>query len=338
VKAESLKVKGQNYILNIKTFALYVLVFSFEFCVLSLTPPQAGAQYKIIYTQESVTQTGEIAEKPIDFGVKVTAVVPGEWWLELQGWTSPFAIVELNMEQIIKRVTTADSQGQFTFRVALPRTIAPLCLIATDVSGISSYPLCIAPPPPEFNILIKEVVMPPTLKIEEGKLAKGETVPAQGYTTPNSEITPYLFEEQVRPRFRLPWSLDTSHWSPVTDHQSLITLAYAAEVPKFSVKSDQNGFFQFNLPSEAIGKNRIFVGSIFLNSPSPKSATLVFNVLSWWRMILERLISYILFLIALLLRLLAKPEGVILLETAIISGIIYLLLIKDRKNKLNSKS
>jgi len=240
-------------------------------------------------------------------------------------------LVELNMEQIVKKVTTADNQGQFTFRVALPRMIAPLCLIATDVSGISSYPLCIAPPPPEFNILIKEVVMPPTLKLEEGKLAKGETVPAQGYTTPNSEVTPYLFEEQTRPRFRLPWLLDTSHWSPTTT-------AYAAEVPKFSVKSDQNGFFQFNLPSEAVGKNRLFVGSTFLNSPSPKSTTLVFDVLSWWRMILERLISYLLSLIALLLRFLAKPEGVILVEVAIIGGIVYLLLIKDRKNKLNSKS
>ncbi len=285
----------------------------------------ALAQYTIIYTQERVTEVGEIAKKSIDFGVKVTAVVPGEWWLELRGWTSPFAQVELTMEQIVKKVTTADNQGQFTFRVALPRTIAPFCLIATDASGISSHPLCIAPPPPEFNILIKEVVMPPTLKIEEGKLAKGETVPAQGYTTPNSGVIPYLFKEQVRPRFRLPWSLDTSHWSPITGHQSLITLAYAAEVPKFPVKSDQNGFFQFNLPSEAIGKNRLFVGSIFLNSPSPKSTTLVFDVLSWWRMILERLISYFLSLIALFFGLLAKPEGVILVEVAIISGIVYLL-------------
>jgi hypothetical protein len=300
-------------------------------CV-SVLARSARAQNYIYKTIDyGVTSVGEIAQEPIDFGVSVTAIVPGEWWLELSGWTSPSALVELTMEQIVKRVTTADNQGQFTFRVALPRTVAPFCLIATDVSEISSHPLCIAPPPPEFNILIKEVVMPPTLKIDRGKLARGETVAAEGYTTPGSPVTPYLFEEQSRPRLRLPWSRVTSHWSPVTP-------AYAAEVPKFPVKSDQNGFFQFNLPSEAIGKNRVFVGSIFLNSPSPKSTTLVFNVLSWWRMILERLIAFCFSLIALILRLLTTPEGVILIEVVIIGGITYLLLVKDREKKQSTKS
>jgi len=301
------------------------VVFFLWFSVLARS---ARAQDYIYRTIEyKVTSVGEIAKEPIDLGVKVTAVVPGEWWLELSGWTSPYALVELNMEQIVKKVTTADNQGQFTFRVALPRTIAPFCLIATDVSGTSSHPLCIAPPPPDFNILIKEVVIPPTLKIDRGKLARGETVAAEGYTTPDSPVTPYLFEEKGRPLFRLPFL------SLITYHLSLITPTYAAEVPKFPVKSDQNGFFQFNLPSEAVGKNRIFVGSIFLNSPSPKSTTLVFNVFSWWRMILERLIAFCFSLIALLLSLLTRPEGMILVEIGVIGGIVYLIFVKDRKKQ-----
>lgn len=295
-------------------------------------PPSARAQYKIIYTGESVTEIGEIAKEPIDFGVKVSAIVPYEWWLELHGWTSPSAQVELTMEQIVNKVTTADDQGQFTFRVALPRTIAPFCLIATDISGISSHPLCIAPPPPEFNILIKEVVMPPTLKVDEGKLAKGETVPAQGYTTPNSEVIPYLFEEKGRQLFRLPQLF--SHW---TNWSNWTNLVFAAEVPKFPVKSDQNGFFQFNLPSETTGKNRIFVGSFFHDNPSPKSTTLVFDVLSWWRMLLERLIAYGLWLIGLFFGLLARPEGIILLELGII-GIIGYLIVVQRKKQLKQEA
>ena len=319
-------VKSTSKILNLKTFTIVVLVLSFAFLVLSLAR-QAGAQYKIIYTEESVTEIGEIAKEPIDFGVKVSAIVPYEWWLELHGWTSPFAQVELTMEQIVKKVTTADDQGQFTFRVALPRTIAPFCLIATDISGISSHPLCIAPPPPEFNILIKEVVMPPTLKIDEGKLAKGETVPAQGYTTPNSEVIPYLFEEKGRPLFRLPLLSQFS----IFNFQFSITPAYAVEVPKFPVKSDQTGFFQFNLPSETLGKNRLFVGSFFHENPSPKSTTLVFDVLSWWRMLLERLISYLLSLVALLFWLLARPEGIIFLELGIIVIVGYLIVVQRKK-------
>jgi hypothetical protein len=291
--------------------------------------PSAEAQYTVNIIEESVRSTGEIAHEPIDFGVNVTASVPAEWWLELRGWTSPLAKVELNMEQLVKKETIANEQGEFVFNVVLPRSLAHFCLITTDIASISSPPLCLPAPASTETVLIKEVVMPPTLKVEKGRLAQGETVAAEGYTTPNSEVSPYLFEEQARPRFRLPWS-------PITNHQSLITTAYAAEVPKFPVKSDQNGFFQFNLPSEAIGKNRIFVGSTFLNGPSPKSTTLVFNVLSWWRMILERLIAYLLSLLALILRLLAKPEGVILVEVAIISGIVYFLFFKEKKQQLNS--
>lgn len=282
--------------------------FFFLICIFTI--------YYLIFT---ISPTPILAAEP----VQVTATVPYYWWLELTGWTSPYASVELTMERIVKRVTIADDQGKFTFRIALPRLLAPFCLIATDISNISSHPLCLAPPPPEFDILIKEVVMPPTLKIDRGKIAKGETVAAQGYTTPNSEVVPYLFEEKQRKKF-----LISSLQSPVL----------AAEVPKPQVKSDQNGFYQLNLPSEEIGKNRIFVGSIFLANPSPKSTTLVFDVLSWWRMIIERLIAYGLWLLGLLLKFLTTPEGIILVEMGIIATIVYLMFRgkTGRVDQLNS--
>jgi len=289
--------------------------------------PAHAEDYTVNIIEESVRSTGEIAHEPIDFGVNVTATVPAEWWLELRGWTSPLAKVELNMEQLVKKETTANNQGEFVFNVVLPRSLAHFCLIATDVSGISSHPLCLPSPASTETVIIKELIMPPTLKVDKGRLTQSETVAAEGYTTPNSEVIPYLFEEQSRPRFSL-------SWLPMIGLQLPITKTYAAEVPKFPIKSDQNGFFQFNLPSEAMGKNRIFVGSVFLNNPSPKSTTLVFNILSWWRMILERLMAYCLGLITLLLRLLAKPEGVILIEVTIIGAITYLLLIKDRKKRM----
>jgi hypothetical protein len=297
----------------------------------SVLARSARAQYKIIYTEEKLTESGEMAKEPIDFGVKVSAIVPYEWWLELHGWTSPGAQVEFTMEQVIKKITTADDQGQFTFRVALPRTIAPFCLIAQDISGISSHPLCIAPPPPEFNILIKEVVMPPTLKVDEGKLAKGETVPAQGYTTPNSEVIPYLFEEKGRPLVRLPLISESTNQLIIQLSNHLVSPALAVEVPKFPIKSDQNGFFQFNLPSETLGKNRLFVGSFFHDNPSPKSTTLVFDVLSWWRMLLERLMAYCLWLVTLFLGLLTRPEGIIFLELGIIGIVIYFIVVQRKK-------
>jgi len=284
-------------------FIFWFVILHFTFYILHSPAVRAET------TSLSTSLSDEEAQNSIPYSTKVTATIPYYWWLELTGWTSPYASVELSMEQVVKRVTTADSEGRFTFRIALPRTLAPFCLIATDVSNISSHPLCLAPPPPEFDILIKEVVMPPTLKIDRGKIAKGETVAAQGYTTLNSEVVPYLFEEKPR-GFRFP-------------------RVFAAEVPKPQVKSDQNGFYQLNLPTSEIGKNRIFVGSIFLANPSPKSTTLVFDVLSWWRMILERIITFLANLFWLLIKFLTTPWGIILLEI----GIIVLLLVYYKRSR-----
>lgn len=282
----------------------------------------AGAQT----TSVSTTATGQEAKNPIPYSTLVTTTVPAYWWLELTGWTSPFASVELTMEQVVKRVTTADDQGQFTFRIALPRTLAPFCLITTDISNTSSHPLCIAPPPPDVNILIREVVMPPTLSLSKGKMVQNETVATQGYTTPNSEVIPFLFEEKPR-RFRFPTIFGLS-----------ILNVYAVEVPKPPIKSDKQGFYQFNLPTSEIGKNRIFVGSIFLANPSPKSTTLVFDVLSWWRMILEKIIAFLTNLFWLIVRFLTTPEGMILVEIGLIVALGYILITKQKKKpqKLNS--
>lgn len=297
---------------NIKILLLF---YSF---ILLFFVPTVGAQ---TLRQETYLFGEEVA--PIPYGVTVTARVAGEFWLELQGWTSPWADVELTMGRLVKKETTANEFGEFVFRTVLPRTLEPFCLIATDVSEITSHPLCIAPPPPSVNILVKEIVMPPTLKIDKGRLAKGETVAAQGYTTPSSEVVPYLFEERSR-RSRFPL---------ITNYQLLIP-AYAAEVPKPKVKSNQNGFFQFNLPSEEIGKDRIFVGSIFLNNPSPKSTTLTFDVLSWWRMLLERIIAFLVNLFWLLVRFLTTPWGIILTEVGIILFLVGFLI--TQKSRLQS--
>ena len=170
--------------------------------------------------------------------------------------------------------------------------------------------------------------MPPTLKIDRGKIAKGETVAAQGYTTPNSEVVPFLFEEHSRLRL-----FPISNFQLRSNKLRLFPISniYAAEVPKPQVKSDQNGFYQLNLPSEEIGKNRIFVGSIFLSNPSPKSTTLVFDVLSWWRMILEKLMAYGLWLMGLILRFLTTPEGIIIAEVLLIATLAYLIVTRKGK-------
>jgi len=250
--------------------------------------------------------------------ITVTATVPGFYnLLELTGWTSPYARVELTMGQLLTRATKAGKEGKFTFRTSLPRELGPFCLLATDVSSTTSHPLCIAPPPPTDNILIKEVIMPPTLKIEKGKILEGETIAASGYTTPNSEVIPYLFEENSRSGFLLP----------------LISSVFAVEVPKPPIKSNQNGFYQFNLQTSTLGKNRVFTSSIFLNNPSPKSNLLVFDVFSSWQMLFLKLLAFIKSLFFLLLNFLISLKGIILLEIVLLAFILFLIFRKKPARK-----
>lgn len=249
-------------------------------------------------------------QNPITISPLVTATVPAYFWLELTGWTSPWAQVELTMGQVIARLTTANDEGQFTFRIPLPYKLGHFCLIATDISRITSSPLCLPPPPPEVTVVVKQVVMPPTLKIEKGKILKEETVAAQGYTTPDSPVTPFIFEPKSWKKRSLLSGLFTSP-------------ALAAEAPKPPIKSDQNGYYQFNLPSNTLGWNRIFTGSIFLDNPSPKSNTLAYDILTWWRMLLERFFAFVGNLLWLVTRFLKSWKGLIILEIVVILGILF---------------
>jgi len=260
---------------------------------------------------------------PLTKPVSVTATVPSYFLLQLTGWTSPYAQVELNMSQALFRVTRANEEGEFTFNLSLPLEVSPFCLIATDVSDISSHPLCIPPPPPEITTIVKEVVMPPTLRIDKGKVARGETIPASGYTTPDSPVIPFLFEEKSR--FQFLWKI-FSHFP--------IASVYASEVPKPYVKSNQSGFYQFNLPTTNLGKNRIFIGSLFREQPSPKSTTLTFDILSWWRMILFKIWLFLTNLFLLLWAFVTNLKGVLLIEVIILITIAFFVLKKRQKKEI----
>lgn len=271
---------------------------------------------------------------------KLTATVLGHWRLELTGWTSPHATVTFTMAQKIKVETIANNSGKFTFILILPRKLDPFCLIAKDIAGVTSHPLCIAPPPSNINILVKEIVMPPTINIVKGDILRGETIAAQGYTTPDSVVTPFLFGEQ-NSKQTLVANIQNTRGLENLKYKILKTVldfdlgipslsVYAAEFPKPSIKSDHNGFYQFNLPTTELGKNRIFIGSYFLNNPSPKSNILVFNILTSWQEIMLKVMDFIIFVLSFLLNFLTSIPGIILTE---LLTVILLLIFLLRKKK-----
>jgi len=192
--------------------------------------------------------------------IQVSATI-GERRLTLSGWTSPYAKVVLAAGNALKEETWANQKGEFLFdAILLPNKLPDLYLYTQDQSGNPSPPLSLPSPPLKKHTVIREVLMPPTLNLEKGNFRPGELIKAQGFTFPQAEVEINFFKEH---------------------DFSLLPKVLAYELPKYKIKSDKNGRFEFNLPAQAPTTMRIFATSRYHQSPSPKSNTLTFHILSW---------------------------------------------------------
>ena len=249
--------------------------------------------YLILYTLYSPNQVAATAENPQSYQITVSATI-GESRLTLFGWTSPQSLVELQGQRVSESVI-ANNQGYFFFeRILLPRPTlhlrgggAPpsagrhlggelgypeLCLTSTDTQSRISFPTCLPPLPlGPFEISIGPVLLPPTLNLSKGSFLPNEQVIAQGLTIPNSEVTIFL-ANNLTPLLRF----------------SFIPSVYAYFIPRYQIKADANGHFEFNLPASK-AEWKIFAAATYLGSPSPKSNTLTFRILGWWEWLWGRI-------------------------------------------------
>jgi len=252
-----------------------------------------------------------------DHRITVTASV-GEPKLTLFGYTSPFAQVKLEGIGVISE-TTSNKEGYFYFdRVFLPMptnrwvsenkmelAYPELYLLTVDTDKRASSPVLLPSLPlGPYEISVGPILMSPTISLEKGKYLPNEQVLANGQTTPISEVTIYLANQNKESFWQKLFYL--TPLSFLYPHQ---TMAYF--IPKYQIKSDENGRFQFNLPanSQISGKPwKVFAGVNFLDSPSPKSNTLNFVVLSFWQWLFELVAGFILAVFRLL-----RPYGMALL-------------------------
>jgi len=275
VKNEKLQFKIQNYISKFKIFKFLIVVFSFSFLV-----------FRFSSSAQAVTN-------PISYEITVSATI-GESRLTLFGWTSPQSLVELQGQRVSESVI-ANDQGYFFFdRILLPAPRSPrsasgvgeveptypeLCLTSIDTQSRASFPTCLPPLPRQlagsFDISIGPVLLPPTLNLSKGSFLPNEQAIAQGLTIPNSEVNIFL-ANNLTPSLRF----------------SFIPSVYAYFIPRYQIKADANGHFEFNLPAgpPAGGASwRVFATATHLGLPSPKSNTLTFRILGWWEWLLAQI-------------------------------------------------
>jgi len=259
----------------------------------------------------------EINATDINYEIKVSASI-GEPKLTLFGYSSPQGLIQLQGDRVDEQVI-ADEKGYFFFdRIFLPLPnpeYPELCLTTTDTQSRASFPTCL-PRLPIGNYLISvgPVLLPPTVSLDKGIFITKEQIKAQGLTIPNSEVNIFLANDQSKIK-RL----------------SLVKSAHAYNLPSYKTVSDQNGYFEFNLPNEEQSSWKMFAGANFLNSPTPKSNTLNFKIIPWWLWFIKMVYQAFISLLGLL-----KPSFwlIILLE---IMAIFYLFKKHHDKKKENQK-
>ena len=221
-----------------------------------------------------------------------------EQLINLWGFGPPNSQINLLAGSRNLNQAESDRSGFFLFK-QIPLTLAPFCLQAVK-ENLSTPPLCL-PPPASNTSQIENILLPPLLSLSIGKTAVNQPILAKGFTFPRSNLQIFLFQEKNGADFSFP-----------------ISPLFAAEGAPLKIISDENGYFEFTLPTQTPSTYRVFVGSNFLNNPSPKSTILTFYVLPYWKIFLEELKALLLFSISWFGQL-APAEKVLILEIPLFS-------------------
>jgi hypothetical protein len=215
--------------------------------------------------------------------------------------------------------TQAESDGFFIFRgLSLPTTTSylmgnlypELCLQAIDDEKRTTQPVCI--PPLSLKSGSRKtgpVILPPTISLEKGSFTQGEQTKASGMTTPNTEVEVY-FSRSSSPNFL-----------------KIVKEVWAYNIPIYQTVSNNNGYFEFNLPSDSPEDWKVFAASKTLGASSPKSNTLSFKVR-------PNFLQFLLYLFALLKKYLIY---IVIIIQLLIIYLLYKHLTKGKRRKKNDK-
>ena len=239
-------------------FLFTLLIFFFL-----VSPPPVHASTTVLWQKISQEGPKEMVA-PVGQKVALSATV-GQGIFTIEGYSSPHALIFLTSSQgnLSPQTVKADKNGYFIFKnVLLPANPGELWFQARDQKGNFTTPLAIAQPPREVE-KIKDVFLPPTFSQTKGQIITGENAFLWGYSLPDATTEIYLFKTPQRK-----W------WQAFIGRP-----AFAFEPLKIEIKTDQNGYFEVNLPNTARGRYQIFASSQKEKNPSPKSNTLSFRIL-----------------------------------------------------------
>ena len=124
--------------------------------------------------------------------VQIEASV-GQFYLNVSGYISPFASLVLTSNGNFYQSTTADSQGNFSFsQVLISVGFSSFCIDAIDFKRIGESYTCFTVPPATASVTMKDIFLPPTLKLSRTQVNEGGSATAFGYTMPGAKVTLHI--------------------------------------------------------------------------------------------------------------------------------------------------
>lgn len=219
------------------------------------------------------------AQSPKSLNVGIEAFIEAKGSIKLFGFTGPFSKVIAEGPRSYAQ-TISEKNGYFSFdSIQIAEETKEICVYSVDYQKRTTYPNCI--PLTESNSNIGPVLLPPTISITDN-LSTREQLSTSGQTIPESTVEIII--------------ADGSQKTQTT----LISKAYAFILPKYTVKSDQNGNYSFNIP-EKYGDYRVFSLSDSKEGFTPKSQTLTIQVADRWNIVILILLLIFLLIFAILI-------------------------------------
>lgn len=185
----------------------------------------------------------------------------------LFGYTSPLAKVQIEGKNIREKIT-AKNDGSFQFNLVPAISSVEVCLVAEDLSGRGSSPVCLPAFPKNYSASVGPVLLAPTLSLDKKSYFVGDEVRLSGQSIPNTPIDINIFIDET-----------VSAENYLTKLQ-VVRQVEAFSFPKLSTTTDQNGDFSISLPSSSSQFFRLFVKGAYLNQGTPKSNILNLKIQS----------------------------------------------------------
>lgn len=179
-------------------------------------------------------------------GSRVAGTV-GEHYLNITGYTSPFASVSLYIDNIFIRGTVANEKGDFSIsQVLIKLGLTKFCLKTADAKHLGESESCITVPAASGSLEKNDIFLPPTLALSKNKIPESSSTIAYGYTKPGADVTLILGNGN-----------------------------------KFITRADSSGYFEFTLKNLKAGKYTLYATAKYKNIDSlAPSKSLSLTVLS----------------------------------------------------------